>query len=404
MKILAINQFFWPDTAATGQLLGDVTFGLEGSPHRVTIVCGASDYGSVNDTPPPPATILRSSGTRFGRGRMGRVMSYFSFLVTASSNSLRVERPDLVISMTTPPLTSVLGAIIQKLRGSRHYIWEMDLYPDIAVDLGVLGRQTLVTRAIGVLADWSRHRADGIIAIGEDMKARLVARGIPAHKIHVAENWADGREIVPLDFPSGPLVVHYSGNFGLAHDVETIGEAMRQLRGDPRFRFVFSGGGSRRVWLRDHCLREEITLEFRSACSRADLGLSLAEGHLGLVTQLPQTCGSVVPSKTYGIMAAGRPLLYIGPRDATPARIIERHRCGWQVDPGDAPALVALLRSLAENPQQIREAGARGRRAFDLHYHQAIGVSRILEILQINGADHLSRPVPAGAAQDSDAA
>ena len=251
MKILAINQFFWPDTAATGQLLGDVTFGLEGSPHRVTMVCGASDYGSVNDTPPPPATILRSSGTRFGRGRMGRVMSYFSFLVTASSNSLRVKRPDLVISMTTPPLTSVLGAIIQKLRGSRHYIWEMDLYPDIAVDLGVLGRQTLVTRAIGVLADWSRHRADGIIAIGEDMKARLVARGIPAHKIHVAENWADGREIVPLDFPSGPLVVHYSGNFGLAHDVETIGEAMRQLRGDPRFRFVFSGGGSRRFWLRD---------------------------------------------------------------------------------------------------------------------------------------------------------
>jgi len=404
MKILAINQFFWPDTAATGQLLGDVTCALEKSSHRVTIVCGPSGYGGINHTPHPPATILRGSATRFGRGRLGRIVSYVSFLVGAAWNSLRTERPDVVISMTTPPLTSLLGALIQKLRGARHYIWEMDLYPDIAVDLGVLGPRSLVTRATGALVDWSRQRADGIIAIGEDMKARLVARGIPAHKIHVAENWADGTEIFPLDFPSGPLVVHYSGNLGFAHDVDTIGEAMRQLRGDPRFRFVFAGGGSRWGWLKEHCLREEITLDFRAASSRADLGLSLAEGHLGLVTQLPQTCGSVVPSKTYGIMAAGRPLLYIGPRNATPARIIERHRCGWQVDPGDAPTLVALLRSLAENPHQIREAGARGRRAFDLHYHKAIGVSRILEILQINGTDHLSRPVTAGAAQGSDAA
>ena len=103
------------------------------------------------------------------------------------------------------------------------------------------------------MADFSRKRADGIIALGDDMKARLVARGIAEHKILVAENWADGGEIVRLRSSEGPLVVHYSGTFGLAHEEYTITEAMRQLRDDGRFRFVFAGGGARRRRLEEFC-------------------------------------------------------------------------------------------------------------------------------------------------------
>jgi colanic acid biosynthesis glycosyl transferase WcaI len=388
MRLLFINQFFWPDTAATGQLLADVAREAALRNADVSVLCGQSGYGGADGAPRPPVTILRCGSTRFSRGILGRVLSYVSFLAAAVCKAFTTPRADIVVTLTTPPLLSLLGTALAKIRGSRHYIWEMDLYPDIAEDLGVLKRGALAAQFIGALADWSRNSADGILALGEDMKARLVARGIDPRKIHVVENWADGQQIVPLRFPPGPpgqhIVVHYSGNLGLAHDVETLASAMKmwRLTGDGRARFVFTGGGPRRQWLQAFCARENITAaEFRPYTDRAELGTSLAEGHLGLVTQLTETCGSVVPSKIYGIMAAGRPVLYIGPKGATPATIIEKYRCGWRIEPGDAQGLAGLLEWLAGHSDQIRDAGAKARRAFEENYDRPIGVQRILSVL-----------------------
>ena len=261
----------------------------------------------------------------------------------------------------------------------------MDVYPDIAVDLNVLKQRSIATRLIGILADIPRRRADGIIALGDEMKARLVARGIAEDKIVVAENWADGDEIVPGPFQDGPLVVHYSGTFGLAHEEHTIAEAMRQLRDDNRFRFVFVGGGARRVRLERFCREEGIgNAEFRPYTSRSELGRSLAEGHVGLVTQIPETAGAIVPSKTYGIMAAGRPMLYVGPEGATPSLVLRRHECGWRIEPGDVAGMVKLLKRLEQDRTLVREAGARARCAFEKYYDRPIGVARILSILGLS--------------------
>jgi colanic acid biosynthesis glycosyl transferase WcaI len=395
VRLLLINQFFWPDAAPTGRFLLDVARAAEAQqtePNQIemTAICGASGYAAEDDTPRPPVRILRPPATRFSRDTVGRILSYGSFLAGALVAGFRVGRPDTVVTLTTPPLTSVFGRMLKLSRGCRHFIWEMDVYPDIAVDLGALQPRSLLTCLIGALADWSRRNADGIIVLGEEMKARLIARDIPEHKIYVAENWADGAEITPLPFPKGPLVVHYSGNFGLAHDTETISAAVRRFANDPRFQFVFAGGGIRRQQLENLCREQGIAnAAFRPYCSRAGLAASLAEGHLGLVTQLPQTCGSIVPSKTYGIMASGRPLLYIGPREATPARMIERFRCGWQVDPGDTVTLIRLLERLAGQRHLILEAGNRARQAFEQYHDRSMGAARIVKILGIEpgGAD-----------------
>ncbi|MDP9052978.1 MAG: glycosyltransferase family 4 protein [Acidobacteriota bacterium] len=382
MHVLVINQFFWPDTAATGQLLTDVARALDPAVNPVTALCGISDYGVVDSVSRPSVNILRSRGSSFSRSKIGRLRSYASFFGRAAIQGLRVPQPGLVLTLTTPPLTSLLGNLLKTVRGCRHYIWEMDVYPDIATDLGVVRRGSIPARVVGALADWSRRHADGIIVLGEDMKDRLRAHGIPEHKLHVAENWADSDEIVPLPFPAGPLVIHYSGNLGLAHDVETIMGALRQLGSDERFRFVFAGDGARRAAMETFCRDQNLrTVSFQPYSSRADLGRNLGSGHVGLVTQLPETCGSVVPSKTYGIMAAGRPLLYIGPRGGTPARIIEKYRCGWQIDPGDVTALTAILERLYADRNLIREAGARGRAAFEKNYDRSVGVARIATIL-----------------------
>jgi glycosyltransferase involved in cell wall biosynthesis len=269
----------------------------------------------------------------------------------------------------------------------------MDVYPDIAVDLKVLKQKSLVTRLVGTLADFSRSKADGIIALGDEMKSRLVKRGILEHKIFVAENWADGNEVVPGPFSDGPLVVQYSGTLGLAHELDTIAEAMHQLRDNNRFRFVFVGGGARREQLEGFCKKRAISsAEFRPYAGRSDLGQSLAEGHVGLVTQLPETVGSVVPSKTYGIMAAGRPMLYVGPENATPSLVLQRHNCGWRVESGDVAGMVRLLQTLERDRSMIYEAGARARRAFEAYYDRPIGARRVLSILGLAESPKATSP------------
>ncbi|HEV2136889.1 MAG TPA: glycosyltransferase family 4 protein [Terracidiphilus sp.] len=394
MKIAFLNQFFWPDTAATAQLVADVCRTI-GSEHvRVTAICGGSNYGVHDMTAQPPARILRTSAVSFSRTPLHRLLSYGTFIAGAVWNSYRIERPDVIVTMTTPPLLSVLGRMIKLMRGCQHYIWEMDVYPDIAVDLDVLGRNSMLATVIGFFADWSRRHADGIIAIGDDMKSRLIARGIPEDRIFVAENWADGSEITPRPFPEGPFVVHYSGNFGLAHDVDTIAGAMHRLRNDSRFHFVFAGTGVRREYLKNYCAEQGIeNVTFRPYCTRPELGASLAEGHVGLVTQLPQTSGSVVPSKIYGIMAAGRPLLYIGPPDSTPAQKIERYDCGWRVEPGDIDGLVHLLHRLQTDRESVCKAGQRGREAFEQHHDLPIAVQRIINFLGLSQPDAITYPV-----------
>jgi colanic acid biosynthesis glycosyl transferase WcaI len=382
VKVLLVNQFFWPDTAATAQLLTDVARAIDSNAHTVTVLCGNSAYGTTVVGTPPPVKIVHCGGMAFNRGMLGRVVSYASFLASAAIRGLRESRPDLVVTLTTPPLISLLGTVLKTLRGSRHYIWEMDVYPDIAVDLNVLKQESLVTRIVAALADFSRNQADGIIALGEDMKARLVKRGVPEEKISIAENWSDGAEIVSAQFADGPLVVHYSGTLGLAHELDTISEAMLQLRGNDRLRFVFIGGGARSPQLQEFCKQQNISnVEFRPYSSRGDLGRSSAEGHIGLVTQLPETVGSVVPSKTYGIMAAGRPMLYVGPENATPALVLQRHACGWRIEPGDVAGMVGLLQALEQDRSMIYEAGERGRRAFEKFYDRPIGARRILTII-----------------------
>jgi colanic acid biosynthesis glycosyl transferase WcaI len=382
MRVLLINQFFWPDTAATGQLLTDVARDIDPGLHEVTVLCGNSPYGALDAGSQPPGKIMQCGGSPFSRGKFGRVISYSSFLTSAAMRSILEPKPDLIVTLTTPPLISLLGTFLKTMRGSQHFIWEMDVYPDIAVDLNVLKQKSLATRFVGWLADFSRNKADGIIALGEDMKARLVKRGIAEHKILVAENWADGNEVMPGSFPEGPLVVHYSGTLGLAHEIHTISEAMRQLRDDRRFRFLFVGGGARREQLQEFCTQQRIyNAEFRPYARRSDLGYSLSEGHLGLVTQLPETIGSVVPSKTYGIMAAGRPVLYVGPEDATPSLVLEKHACGWRVEPGDVSGMVRLLQSLERDRSMVYEAGMRARRAFEGFYDRPIGSKRVLTIL-----------------------
>ncbi len=392
MKILLLNQFFWPDSSATSQLLTDLARALAAEGHEVSAI--SSDKGgyavSADDQDAPPVRVYRVKALPFVRGTVGRLLSYLSFYLSAAVRGLLLPKQDLVLTLTTPPLLPLLGTLIKAVRGSQHYIWEMDVYPDVAVDLAYFRAGGLADRITGALADLSRRSADGIIALGECMKDRLARRGIDPSRIFVAENWADGSAIVPLPrrASSAALVLLYSGNLGLAHDLTTITASIASLRDDERFRFLFVGSGGRRAELAAFIEEQGVhSVELRPYVQRESLSESLAAGDIGLVTQRDACCGSVVPSKVYGLLAAGRPLLFIGPAAATPARILARFGCGWHINVGDTEQLTALLRHLAENPEEVRLAGMAARRALLDHFDLPHGVARILSILDAHRID-----------------
>ncbi len=401
MKFLLLNQFFAPDFAPTGQLLADVAQEMIARGHAADVVCANTAYAGAAEGSPSARShrirVLRTPCLPFGRGRGARLLCYASFYLGALWRSLRASHCDVVVTLTTPPLLSLIGTLLKKVRGVRHYIWEMDLYPDIAVALGVLSPRSPLTRILTGLANYSRRQADGVVVLGPCMRDRMLAAGVPASRIHIADNWADGAMVRPRPFPmSQNLVVMYSGNLGLAHDIETIADAMDELKQDDRFSFVFAGGGARRGEIEDLCRSRHVAnVSWQPYQEWQSLAAHLATCHIGLVTQTPASLGSLVPGKIYGLMAAGRPLLFIGPKEATAAAIVDRFGCGWQIDPGDATGLVELLRLLAASPYLIAEAGARARSAFIANFDLPIGVSAVLDAIGLAALPARRPPVAA---------
>ncbi len=394
-RIIVISQFFGPDQSAVGQFLADFANGASEAGHDVRVICGTGDYASDEVTARSVVQresfesavraacngsirVTRVRTATFSQSKLRKLISYATFYAGALWKALQIQSPDVVITLTAPPGLAWIGWLVKRIHGCRHVAWEMDLYPDIAIALEIP-----VASWTSWFLDYPRRRADAVIAPGQCMKTRLLRHQIPDNRILVVENWADGRRIAPLPFPEQkPLRILYSGNLGRAHDITTIRAVMVQLANLPEFHFAFSGGGAARRELIDFCQERRIgNVSFPGYVRLEDLGACLAECHVGLVTQKSSTLGAVVPSKIYGLMAAGRPVLYIGPAEATPALLIDKFNCGWRFDCGDEVGVSAVLMRLLEHPEELNRKGQNGHEAFIASYDKPAGVARVMQAL-----------------------
>lgn len=293
-------------------------------------------------------TIRRVWSSRFGRaGLLGRAIDYATFYVSAFFAVLAsAKRGSIVVAMTDPPLISIVCAMACLLRGARLVNWLQDLFPEVAESLGMRFAAPLKGPR-----DWSLRRASVNVVLGERMRERV------AQRARVVHNWADAA-LHPLPF-AADFAVGYSGNLGRAHDAETIIEAMRLA---PEIRFVFVGGGAQLERVRRAA---GANVEFRPYAPREQLSESLSSVDVHLVSLQPSMEGLIVPSKFYGIIAVGRPVVFIGARDGEVARLIEEARCGFVIAPGDAAGLARVLRELAADRRMVREMGERGRAMYE---------------------------------------
>ena len=277
--------------------------------------------------------IHRVRTSRFGRqGLAGRAIDYASFYLAACVRLASIaERGDIVIAKTDPPLISVPAGLVARLRGARLVNWLQDVFPEVAERMGM--RIGLVAGAIRSARNASLRGAVMNVVLGERMRA-LVRAAVPDARVEVIHNWVDGEAIVPVAAASNALraewgladkfVVAYSGNMGRAHEFETILEAADSLRDDARIVFVFIGGGHQRARLETQARARNLqNVVFKPYQAQDRLAQSLGAADLHLTTMLPAMEGLIVPSKIYGILAAGRPTLHVGDPGGEIAAILE---------------------------------------------------------------------------------
>lgn len=367
MTVLFLNRVYPPVEGATGQLLAQLAEGLAREGMDVTVLTtAAGDEAAV--------AAARGVGVRIERVRVlaftrashwRRALSYLSVYPRLFWRAWRLPRADVVVTMTDPPMLLVLGPCLKWFKGGRLLHWAQDLYPEVAEELGVLRQGGAMARLLRGLSTWALRQHDRVVAVGRCMQERLRARGLAEERIEVIPNWAlqdsaaaAAEEVGAFRREHGladRLVVMYSGNFGLAHPFEAILEAARRMRTQgPRLLFVFVGGGSRLGWLREQAASLS-NVRFLPLQPVERLPVSLAAADLHLASMHESACGLVVPSKVYGILAAGRPCLFLGPKRSEVGRLIEEHGCGEVLPPAEAPALVEALHRWTE-PAKLRQA------------------------------------------------
>ncbi len=394
MKLIFVNRYFYPDHSATAQLLSSLAFALAEHGWKVHVVTNrqrydASGSGLSAEECIRDVQIHRVWTSRFGRVRLlGRAVDYITFYSTAAWRLWWLARAnDIIVAMTDPPMLSVVAGSVASLRKARLVNWLQDLFPEIAQALYVRGVNRTVARILRNLRDRSLRTASTNVVLGRRMQERLENVGIPSAKICVIPNWQCGQAIRPVPQDSNRLrrewnledrfVVGYSGNIGRAHDFVPILRAARFLRDQKDIAFLWIGDGAQRQWLEQEAVRCELpSFIFKPYQPQERLSESLSLPDVHLISLRPALEGLIVPSKFYGVAAAGRPTLFVGDRSGEIAMLLRQHQCGYSVAPGDSELLASYILMLSTDPGVCRLMGARARKVFEQRYDARLAVKR----------------------------
>jgi glycosyltransferase involved in cell wall biosynthesis len=323
----------------------------------------------------------------FGRKKSaGRILDYAAFFAGTFLHLLMRKRPDLVVSLTTPPLLASVVAVIHKLRGHPYAIWSMDLHPDAEKALGMLADGQPLTRLLDGINDFAYRNAAMVVDLGRHMQDRILAKGVDTANVATIPVWGNDPAPVPKEENplieewglSGKTVVLYAGNAGLVHSFDEIVAAMEALEGVPDLAFLFVGGGPRREEvLRETRARGIENFQYRGYVPMEVLPSVLSLGDVHLVSLRPAMAGIAVPSKLYDSMAMARPVVMVGPAESDSADTIRTAGAGFVIDPtasgAEAPERIAeAIQRLCSDPSLRRIMGEGGRRLYETEYRREV--------------------------------
>ena len=430
MKTLVfLNRCYWPDSEATGQLLTDLSRRLTDR-FDVHVVCGApnspstEDYVRVGVQNVGGVTVHRLKHARLPKSiPAGRIVNLLSFTRAAKRYLRKTNLPaDIVVSETDPFLLPVVGVDHARRVGGRSVAYLQDVYPDVAIAVGKAKPGSLTTRITSRLRAAYR-RCDRVIVLGSCMRDRLIGPNwqLDPDTIRIIPNWADTRSIRPIDGDQNELRKHlglqnrfvlmHSGNMGLTQNLDQIIAAMAHRRTPDDATLVLVGdGASRRSLARiaHETFPGQVAVYVRSENGqmlthfshpvdpagppprvvflpyqpREQLADSLSAADVHLISMAASITGCLCPSKLYGVMAAGRPVLAIAPEPTDLARTVESNRIGWVVPPGDTAALAATIQTARDDATDRLSRGQTARRLAVSEYDFEVVAERFADCLE----------------------
>ena len=387
-----LNQYYWPGVEATAQLLAQLCEALA-EDYDVTVVTGHLFEKELADEEVRNGVrIVRVRSTAFDRSKLHlRAANYVTYLADSTLRALSGPPPDAVLCMTDPPIVGDIGLLAARRFGVPLLVISQDVFPEIAVSVKRLENPVLVG-VLRALVGLYLRRADRIVAIGETMRRRLEAKGAPGDRIAVIPNWVDTEEITPQPRDNawaagkrlvGRFVVMHSGNIGHAQDLDSLLRAATFLRDLDDLLLILIGFGVRHAELRELTRRLELTdvVEFKPYQPRDVLSQSLSSAALHYVGLAKGLSGFVVPSRLYGILAAGRPVLVAADEDSETVRLVREVGCGIVVPPGRPDRVADVLRDAHAGAYDLDELGARGRAYVEREADRLVAFGRYRSLL-----------------------
>jgi len=387
MHITFLNRSYWPDQAATGQLLADLAEDLVHDYRcQVSVVAGlpllkrseqTQSYRGwlpVQRESHNGVAIFRAVGTTLRPRRfVARATNYLSYFLSATLAGLKVPRPDIVVSLTDPPIIGLVGLLMARRARAKFVFLCQDIFPEVAVLLEDFHNET-VNRSLQRINQFLVRKADRVIALGDTMKERLVTgKGADPQKVTVIHNWADCSTIVP-----GPkynsftakhgladaFVVMHSGNIGLSQGLDTLIEAAELLRPHQDLIIAIVGDGNKREALERRVREQQLTnVRFFPYQPKELLHESFAAADMFIISLMRGLAGYIVPSKLYGILAAGRPYVAAVEEACEVADITKMYDCGFVTKPGNAQDLANIILMLYQNREMTKRMGNNARHA-----------------------------------------
>ncbi|HSC92983.1 MAG TPA: glycosyltransferase family 4 protein [Gaiellaceae bacterium] len=392
-RLLVLNQYYWPGVEATANLLTELCEALADE-FDVRVVTGLL-YGHEDE----PRHLVRNGvaiervrSTSYERSQLvRRGANYVTYLGSSLAAALRGPRPDVVLCMTDPPMVGDVALAAARRFHAPLLVISMDVFPEIAVELKRLENPLAVGLLRGLVGLYL-ERADRVVAIGETMRRRLEEKGTPSDRLAVIPNWVDTTAITPqgLDNPwaranalDGRFVVMHSGNVGHAQNLDNLVRSATFLRDLDDLRILIVGFGARSDDMLALVSRLEVdNVRFKPYQPREVLAQSLSSADVHFVGLGKGLSGYVVPSRLYGILAAGRPVIVAADEDSETARIVREVECGVVIAPGRPEVLAATIRELRERPDELERMGARGREYVVAEADRNVAIRRYRELLR----------------------
>jgi colanic acid biosynthesis glycosyl transferase WcaI len=373
MKILVLNLYYPPDTSATAKIAAAFLEPVAAK-HEVTLICGRPSYDPTEKRPwrlwqserMRGVTVIRVGSTDYPRTQMTRrVLNYLTYVALSIPRALFV-RSDLILAMTDPPFEGIVGAFVAMLKAQPFVYNIRDLYPDMALG-GSIVEPGLLARVWEMLHRWALRRATRVIVLGEDMRARIISKGVALDRVAVVR---DGVELPPASSSACELdaevirtirsgyrfVLLHAGNLGFYGAWETLLAAARELAEDG-VSLVFVGDGAQRSRL-EAAAAGATNVRFLPFFPTHQLASVLSAADAHVVTIKRGLEGVVVPSKLYGVLAAGRPIVVVAPQQTDAASLAARDGFGVSADPDNSAELVAIVRTLLGDPRRLAAMGS----------------------------------------------